>query len=349
MVNILLGQTLTTHYRTVPNSYNFWFYEPEAIPHPSSIQARRPMLNIIDSTETTKPLVIFLHGASLCGRDLQKVRHYGTIDALERGLKLDAFVIAPQNPGGAWSPSKVGQLIDWCEENYPIDTTRIYVLGMSLGGFGTIDVAAEFPDRIAAAIALCGGNTTKKISNLNQLPLVIAHGTADRAVPCRNSENIVNTMKQTRGEQPDRLIWMKMKGRTHGDLARYFYLQDVYRWLFAHSTADSLRLVSRDFDFSFDRLKNVYRDIKPGITPIKFRNQKELARKDDIDRQQTVTDVAEQDTGTDSDAPVYYRIRQGDTLSAIARKYKTNVKKICKLNNMSETTTLRIGKSIRVK
>ena len=130
------AQSLTRQIGKVSGAYNFWLYEPAKV-------------------DTLKPLVILLHGNSLCGRDLNMVRKYGTIDAIEKGRNLDAYVIAPQNPGGAWKPEKVKLVMDWVINNKKIDTNRIYVLGMSLGGYGTIDFVATYHDRIAAAMALC--------------------------------------------------------------------------------------------------------------------------------------------------------------------------------------------------
>ena len=101
-----------------------------------------------------KPLVIFLHGASLRGNNLSQVRRYGTLDALSKGLNLDAYVLAPQHPTGGWQPERIDRLVDWALERYAIDSTRIYVLGMSMGGFGTIDYAAASPHRVAAGLAL---------------------------------------------------------------------------------------------------------------------------------------------------------------------------------------------------
>jgi predicted peptidase len=72
-------------------------------------------------------------------------------------------------------------VFDWVKRNYPCDTTRVYVLGMSLGGYGTMDVCGTYPDRIAAGMALCGGTTLKDVSGLGELPFWIIHGTADRA------------------------------------------------------------------------------------------------------------------------------------------------------------------------
>lgn len=227
---------------TVKGSYNFWFHEPDSA-----------------SEDDPKPLVIFLHGASLCGNNLDKVRHYGTIDAIERGLKLDAYVVAPQNPGGSWSPEKIMKIVDWAAEKYDVDTTRIYALGMSLGGYGTLDLAATYPDRIAAAVALCGGATVKDLSGLNEVPLWIVHGTADRAVPVSQSDRVVSAIKNVDSDTP-RLIYDRVPGMNHGQPARFFYLPDLYDWLFIHATDDYERTVEDGFNL-VDKSKTAYKGL----------------------------------------------------------------------------------------
>lgn len=139
---------------SIPNGYNFWVYTP---------------VDYFYTQEQT-PVIIFLHGASLCGRNLDRVRRYGPLDAIVKGRDIDALTIVPQNPGGAWNPKKVMDVFDWVKRNYPCDTTRVYVLGMSLGGYGTMDVCGTYPDRIAAGMALCGGTTLKDVSGLGKLP-----------------------------------------------------------------------------------------------------------------------------------------------------------------------------------
>ena len=133
------------------------------------------------------PVIIFLHGRSLSGHDLSRVKRYGVLRAIERGKDLDAIVVAPQTSNG-WDPDKVMEVLDKVEKDYPVDKERIYVCGMSMGGYGTMDVAGKYPDRIAAAVAICGGGTLSYACNLTQVPLWIQHGSADRAVPASESK-----------------------------------------------------------------------------------------------------------------------------------------------------------------
>lgn len=208
-----------------------------------------------------KPLVIFLHGSSLCGNNLERVKRYGTINAIEKGRELDAYVLAPQNPGGSWKPEKIMKIVDHLlAEHNDIDANRIYVLGMSLGGYGTIDLAATYPDRIAAAMALCGGGTVRNYAGLNKVPLWIIHGTADAAVSIRESDKVVNNMKQSSPDTP-RLVYTRVPGMNHSQPCRMFYLKESYDWLFSHSLSDKDRSIAPTFDAKAG-MASAYKDLR---------------------------------------------------------------------------------------
>ncbi len=242
----LQAQKITAYNDSVPNTYNFWLYTPD---------------RTIDDEIEPKPVIIFLHGASLCGRNLEMVKRYGTIDAIEKGRNIDAYVIAPQNPGGSWNPNKLMQILDWVSDNHNIDYDRVYAIGMSLGGYGTIDLAAAYPDRIAAAIAMCGGSTVSDLSSLNDVPLWIIHGTADRAVSVQQSDKVVAEMRQADTETP-RLIYNRVQGMNHSRPARMFYLTESYEWLFRHTLKDENREVAPSFELTDEVLQSAYIGLK---------------------------------------------------------------------------------------
>ena len=231
---------------SIPNGYNLWVYTP---------------IDYFYSQEHT-PVIIFLHGASLCGRNLNRVRRYGPLDAIVKGREIEALTIVPQNPGGAWNPKKIMDVLDWVKRNYACDTTRVYVLGMSLGGYGTMDVCATYPDRIAAGMAFCGGSSLKDVSGLGKLPFWIIHGTADRAVPIKQSKVVVEKLKESGNDT--RLLYDWWQGANHGAPARLFYLRKTYEWLFSHSLLDKDRPVNRDINIRYEDLRKVYDDVNRG-------------------------------------------------------------------------------------
>jgi len=235
-----------------PDGYRFWVYTPAEYEH-----GGHPL-----------PLIIFLHGASLCGNNLQRVRRYGVLDAIDRGKIIPTLVVAPQNPGGAWSPRKINELLEWTKRNYAVDTTRVYVLGMSLGGYGTMDFVAAYPEKVAAAMALCGGCSTSDVSGLGKVPLWIMHGTGDRAVSVKQSQKVVEKLQQTGQDKLLRYSWLP--GASHGFLARLFYLQKTYDWLFAHSLHDNPRSTAINFDITSEDIRQTYQELR--VVPSMYDN-----------------------------------------------------------------------------
>lgn len=231
---------------SIPGGYDFWIYTPQDYYYS------------YDST----PVIIFLHGRSLCGNNLNRVKRYGPLDAIVKGRQIEALVIVPQNPGGAWNPKKINDVLEWTKKHYAMDSTRVYVMGMSLGGYGTLDFAATYPDKIAAAMALCGGCSYNDVSGLGKLPLWIMHGTADRAVPIKYSKVVVESLQRDGNDKRLRFTWMK--GASHGALARIFYLKKTYEWLFSHSLLDKERMVNTEINIDKSDLSDAYDDMITG-------------------------------------------------------------------------------------
>lgn len=233
----------STHKAVQSGGYPFWVNLPE-----DYLQ-----------DETPHPLIFFLHGASLCGNNLSRVKTYGTLAAIGMGRKIPAIVVSPQNPGGAWSPKKLNDILEWAKREYNVDTTRVSVLGMSLGGYGTLDFAGTYPHKIAAAMALCGGCTLKDQRGLGDLPLWIIHGTGDKAVSVNESKKIVNALKGDKRDKRLRYDWLP--GASHGAPARIFYLKETYEWLLSHSLDDPDRPVNRDIIINQSKMANAYSDL----------------------------------------------------------------------------------------
>ena len=286
----------------VKEGYDFWLYLPN------------------DYATAKKPLVLFLHGKSLSGNDLNKVRNYGCIDALARGRAIDALVVAPQTNNG-WQPKRVMEVVDWVKTHYTIDQERIYVIGMSMGGYGTLDFVATYPEQVAAAMALCGGATVSDLCGLNEVPLWIIHGTADSAVPVSCSERVVDAMKSC--GDTGRLIFDRFKGVNHTRLARIFYLEEAYDWLFSHALSDSTRSVNRNVTITTETLKNAYENLT--------RN----AELQIID-------------SSDGVLKKYHTVEKGETWASIAVEYNTTETLLLKLNKKKKGAVLRAGAKIRV-
>lgn len=272
------------------------------------------------------PIVLFLHGRSLCGTNLNSVRRYGSIDALSWGRQINAVVIAPQNRGDGWRPQRLKNVVDWVSEHYEVDTNRLYVLGMSMGGYGTLDFAGTYPDHVAAAMALCGGSTLKDFTGLSRVPLWIVHGTADTAVPVSASRQVVEAINKV--DTLNQTIYTELKGVNHSRLARLFYTDMTYEWLFSHSLIDTERVVNRSYVIDTEVLNNAYKGVRRNSGKFKV-----------IDKNPSVV--------TTPSGRVHI-VKSGDTLSEIAQQYGTTVTKLCELNGISRTSTLQLKQKIKL-
>ena len=291
----------------VEEGYDFWLYLPDSYEKAEEL-----------------PLVMFLHGKSLSGDSLEMVLRYGSIHALLKGRAIDAIVVAPQAQR-SWEPERVMALYDWLDDHYKVDTNRFYVLGMSMGGYGTLDVATEYPERVAAAMAMCGGASGRELCGLSTLPLWIIHGTADDLVPIRCSDRVVDSIRSC--GDTTRLIYHRLEGENHSRLARVFYLKQTYEWLFSHSLKDKDRPVNRSFTMSTDLLEVAY---------------------DNMDSKFKV-DIVEAVYPPIRERKKYYVAKKGETLAEIAVENYTTVSILCKLNNFKKNTKIWSGRKIRVK
>ncbi len=216
---LLLGYSTQAQLKPILSQadYPFWLHLPS------------------DSLLKTKPpVLIFLHGKNLSGTDLNRVKRYGVISEIEKGRNIDAIVVAPQTSNG-WDPTKVLSVLNFVKKNFEVDTNRVYVVGMSMGGYGTLNFAGKYPEHVAAAVALCGGGNIKDGCNLATVPLWIQHGTLDEAVPISESEKIVRAIKNCNGGE--NLKYTAIKGADHGDLEKMFRTDELYNWLFQFTKA----------------------------------------------------------------------------------------------------------------
>lgn len=207
--------------------YNFWLNLPD-----SAVLANNP------------PILIFLHGKSLSGTDLNRVKKYGVIHEIEKGRKVDAIVIAPQVSNGSWNPDKVLEVLQYVQSQYKTDTNRVYVCGMSLGGYGTMHFAGKYASKITAAVALCGGGNPKDACTMATIPMWIQHGTRDEAVSVNQSRIMVKAIRDCNNGK--NLIYTEIPGANHGALERVFRGDEMYDWLFAQVRTNTDEVVMVD-------------------------------------------------------------------------------------------------------
>lgn len=147
-----------------------------------------------DGTDRNWPLLIFLHGSGEQGTDLEKVKVHGPPMLVEKGKKFPFLIVSPQARKG-WQPEFLYQMIEGIITENRVDKDRVYLTGLSMGGFGTWELAQEYPGLFAAIAPICGGGDTENIWKLRHMPVWCFHGAKDKAVPLSASRQMVDSLK----------------------------------------------------------------------------------------------------------------------------------------------------------
>ena len=156
-----------------------------------------------NQTRKPFPLVLFMHGAGERGDDLEVLRKHGPPRLVAEGKQFPCIIVSPQCPTNAWWPTQVPTLealLDEIERTYYVDKDRVYVTGLSMGGFGTWALAFDQPDRFAALAPICGRGDPAKAALIAQVPTWVFHGAKDTTVPLQNSQDMVDALKAAGGD-----------------------------------------------------------------------------------------------------------------------------------------------------
>jgi predicted peptidase len=194
--------------------------------------------------------VIFYHGAGERGDDNVKQLVHGMNDFASDDImaKYPCFVVAPQCPNGdqwvdvPWSadshkmpekptePMRLSlELITSLQSEFSIDASRLYVTGLSMGGFGTWDAIQRYPNRFAAAVPICGGGDTEFAKQLLHVPIWAFHGEADTAVKPLRSRDMIAAIKAAGGSPK----YTEYPGVGHNSWAATYANREMYAWLFS--------------------------------------------------------------------------------------------------------------------
>jgi len=178
------------------------------------------------------PVIIYLHGRHASGKNLSSLKRYGLPYYISKGKKMDFIVVSPQCPWGKnWaSEDWFNPVFDEISAKYRVDESRIYLIGMSMGGFGTWELAARMPERFAAISPMCGGANLNWAEQLSKIPTWVFHGTADRQIPISRSEVMVKAIEKRGGE----IKFTRLINEGH-DISKQFNKDELYEWLLKHS------------------------------------------------------------------------------------------------------------------
>jgi predicted peptidase len=196
------------------------------------------------------PLIIFFHGAGERGTDNEKqtVHIRELFLNKENANKFKAFIFAPQCPEDKrwvesdWTVAKhhmpdteslpmklTMDLLKVLVRKYPIDTNRIYVTGLSMGGFGTWDILARYPGKFAAAVPICGGGDTKTAKTLISTPIWAFHGSNDKLVNVQLTRQMIMAIKEHGGNPR----YTEYRGLGHNSWSKAYKEKGLLEWIFA--------------------------------------------------------------------------------------------------------------------
>ncbi|MEM9053623.1 MAG: prolyl oligopeptidase family serine peptidase [Bacteroidota bacterium] len=201
-------------------------------------------------TMSTYPLVIFLHGSGESGTDNESQLKWGVMNFATSEVMANhhPIVIAPQKrQDERWDnfsaedmtmqskPSRamalLRELIDELVEKFPVDRNRIYITGLSMGGFGAYDAISRYPDLFAAAVPVCGGGDTNQVEKFKHVPMWIFHGAQDDVVKPSFSLDMLNALHEI-GKTPGFTL---LPETGHFAWISAYSNQEMINWLFRQS------------------------------------------------------------------------------------------------------------------
>jgi predicted peptidase len=153
------------------------------------------------NSERLFPLLLFLHGGGEVGDSIELVKKHGPPKLIEQGKEFPFIVVSPQNPANRlWDDAALKQLVDEILATHRVDRRRIYLTGLSRGGFGAWRTGIQYPELFAAVIPICGRGTPNYVHRLKAVPVWVFHGAKDRTVPLSNSVEMVEALQEAGGE-----------------------------------------------------------------------------------------------------------------------------------------------------
>jgi predicted peptidase len=186
------------------------------------------------------PLMLFLHGAGERGTNVQKVAVHGPPKLVQAGVKLPFIIASPQCPEGrAWRDDELLALIDELAAQLNVDTNRVYLTGLSMGGYGTWSLGTKFPERFAAIAPICGGGeriqillaSREKKAQLNSMGVWAFHGGNDNVVPLEESQRMTNALVRAGGKDVKLTVYPEVG---HDSWVQAYSEPEIWNWFLAH-------------------------------------------------------------------------------------------------------------------
>jgi predicted peptidase len=188
------------------------------------------------------PLILFLHGAGERGSDVRKVAVHGPVKYIAKHPDFPFIMVSPQCPEGKhWSNDQLLGLLEEIKAHYRVDASRVYLTGLSMGGYGSWSLGTSYPEKFAAIVPICGGGEMITVlladkTALKSLGVWAFHGGKDPVVPLSESERMVEALKKA-GVPDVKLTVYPEAG--HDSWTEAYSNPELYWWLLNHRRADA--------------------------------------------------------------------------------------------------------------
>jgi predicted peptidase len=183
-------------------------------------------------------LIVFLHGAGERGTNLETLKKHGPPKLIAAGQKFEAIVASLQClPQQIWNPHGVKALTDELIKTLRVDADRVYLTGLSMGGFATWETALEYPDTYAAIVPICGGAGVRFVmaERIKHLPVWIFHGARDPVVEPSYSKKMFDALTKVGGN-----VKLTMyPDAQHDSWTAAYNDPELWKWLFAQKRGGS--------------------------------------------------------------------------------------------------------------
>ena len=181
------------------------------------------------------PMILFLHGSGERGDDLAKVKKHGLPKLVDEDPTFPFIVISPQCPEGQyWDADALHALTEAIIKKYRVDAGRLYLTGLSMGGYGTWNLAIKYPGLFAAIAPICGGGDHGQVHVLKDTPTWVFHGVTDPTVPIARSEEMVAALENAGGV----VKFTRYENTGHqGAWTQAYADPELYRWFLSHQNA----------------------------------------------------------------------------------------------------------------
>jgi len=188
-----------------------------------------------------QPLIVFLHGHGESGDDLEKVKLHGIARVVEEQPDFPFITVSPQCPTGVtWvliADAVEALILDiLTRDDLNVDTRRVYLTGLSMGGYGTWHVGVQRPDLFAALVPICGGGSfvnylPERLPRLKRVPVWAFHGADDPIVPLAEQQRLIAALREVSEAEVRFTIY---PGVGHDSWTQTYANPALYKWMLAH-------------------------------------------------------------------------------------------------------------------